>query len=164
MNTYLVGHITNTHGIRGEVKIYNYSDFNRFFVGAALYVEFLGVKQELIIEKVRQQNHLFIVKFKGFDNINDILKFKGLDLYTNQDPTDELREDDYHYHDLIGKACYTSEGSYIGLVQSVVDVPQGHLLEVMKSDQKKVLIPFIKAFVKDVLDDKIIITPIEGLL
>jgi 16S rRNA processing protein RimM len=29
-----IGKITSTHGIKGEVKIYSLSDFNRFFVGA----------------------------------------------------------------------------------------------------------------------------------
>jgi ribosomal 30S subunit maturation factor RimM len=31
-------------------------------------------------------------------------------------------------------------------------------------DQKKVMIPFIGIFIKEVKDDKIIISPIEGLL
>lgn len=164
MSKYHIGHITNTHGIRGEVKIYSYSDFNRFFVGAKIYVEIKGLKKEFQIERVRNQNNLFIVKFKGYDNINDILMYKGLDLYSDEDVTDELEEDDYHYQTLIDKKCYTKEGLFLGTVTSIVLVPQGHLLEIRKPDEKKVLVPFINAFVKDVKEDKIIIEPIEGLL
>lgn len=115
MGKYHIGHITNTHGIRGEVKIYNYSDFNRFFVGAKLYVEYKGVKTYFQIERVRIQNNLYIVKFKNFDNINDILMFKGYDVYSDDDVTDELEEDDYHYLSLIDKLCYTPEGTFLGL-------------------------------------------------
>ena len=164
MSKYLIGHITNTHGIRGEVKIYNYSDFNRFFVGAKVYVEMKGIQTYFQIERVREQNNLLIVKFKNYDNINDILMYKGLDIYSDDDISDQLDEDDYHYQSLFDKPCYTKEGLFLGTVLSVVEVPQGHLLEIKTADERKVLVPFIKAFVKDVLNDKIIIEPIEGLI
>jgi len=163
MSTYQIGHITNTHGIRGEVKIYNMSDFNRFFVGAKVYVDQKGVKKFFEIEKVRHQQHMLIVKFKGFDNINDILVYKGQNLYSDDDP-DELEDNDYHYQDLIDKPCYSQEGQHLGHVIAIVPVPQGHLLEMMTLENKKVLIPFIHRFIHSVQDDRIIITPIEGLL
>jgi len=164
MSKYLIGHITNTHGIRGEVKIYNLSDFNRFFVGAVIYVDLKTGKKEFEVERVRPQGNLLIVKFKGYDNINDILMYKGLDVYSDQDVTDELGEDDYHYRALIGKPCVDEEGTLLGHVKSMIPVPQGHLLEVTTPQGKDAMIPFNKAFVKDVLDDKIVLTPIEGLL
>lgn len=164
MSKYHIGHITNTHGIRGEVKIYNLSDFNRFFVGADIYVELKGIKYTFVIERVRKQNNLLIVKFKGFDNINDILMFKGLDIYSDKDIDDELEEDDYHYDMLIDKPCYNKEGILLGTVTSIIEVPQGHLIEMITVAQKKVLIPFIHAFVDEILDDRIILTPIEGLI
>jgi 16S rRNA processing protein RimM len=164
MSKYHIGHITNTHGIRGEVKIYNLSDFNRFFVGAEVYVVKGGMKTSFIIERTRQQQHMLIVKFKGIDNINDVLIYKGLDLFSDQDVSDQLEDDDYHYQSLIHKPCFNEEGILLGEVISVIPVPQGHLLEVLTIDQKKVMIPFIGIFIKEVKDDKIIITPIEGLI
>lgn len=164
MSKYHIGHITNTHGIRGEVKIYNLSDFNRFFVGAEVYTIKGGVKTSFTLERVRQQQHMLIVKFKGIDNINDVLVYKGLDLYSDDDVSDQLEDDDYHYQSLMDKPCYNEEGILLGKVISVIPVPQGHLLEILTKDQKKVMVPFIEAFVKEVNDEKIIITPIEGLL
>ena len=35
---FLVGKIVGTHGIKGEVKVINESDFDRFFVGSKLFV------------------------------------------------------------------------------------------------------------------------------
>jgi len=159
---YQIGKITNTHGIRGEVKIYNLSDFNRFFVGNSIYVMIKGQKKTFEIERVRPQGTLFIVKFKGYDNINDILPYKGEYVYTDQKP--ELEEDDYHYDDLLHKNVYNEQHVLLGKVISLIPVPQGHLLEVEKLDGKKSLIPFVDEFVKDILEDKIIIRPIEGLL
>ena len=164
MSKYHIGHITNTHGIKGEVKIYNLSDFNRFFVGANVYVVKSGVKTLFEIERVRNQQHMLIVKFKGIDNINDVLPFKGLDLYSDMDVKDQLGKDDYHYESLVDKRCFNQEGVELGRVSGIILVPQGHLLEIEMNDHRKVLVPFIEAFVKDIDDDKIIISPIEGLL
>ena len=160
---YQIGKITNTHGIKGEVKIYNLSDFNRFFVGNEIYVMLdKDIKKTFVIERVRSQANLFIVKFKGFDSINDILPYKGLYVYSDTKP--ELDEDDFHYDDLLDKAVYTEDGLHIGKVLSLVSVPQGHILEIEKVNGKKALVPFVSEFVIDIEDEKIIIRPIEGLL
>ena len=161
---YQIGKITNTHGIKGEVKIYNLSDFNRFFVHAEVYVLIQGKKKFFTIERVRSQANLLIVKFKGFDDINLILPYKGLEVYSDNPVTQELEEDDYHYQSLLNKDVYTNSDVYVGKVLHMIPVPQGHLLEIEKEDGKKVMIPFIKVFVSEVLEDRIIITPIEGLL
>ncbi len=161
---YLIGNITNSHGIRGEVKIYNYSDFNRFFIGATLFVMIKGVKKTFEIERVRPQGNLFIVKFKGYDNINDILPYKGMDVFSDHDVNDQLEEDDFHYQDLVDKKVFDTEGNQIGMVISIIPVPQGHLLEIQKPDGKKAMVPFVEAFVVSVENDKIIIQTIEGLI
>lgn len=105
-----------------------------------------------------------VVKFKGIDDINHILQYKGLDVYSETDVTDQLEEDDYHYQDLIGKKVTDTDGIILGEVISLIPVPQGHLLEIRKIDGKTSMVPFIDAFVKDVLEDRIVLTPIEGLL
>ena len=161
---YQIGKITNTHGIKGEVKIYNLSDFNRFFVGAKIYVMLKGEKVEFTIERVRPQGTVLIVKFHSYDDINDILIYKGLDVYADGIPVEELEEDDYHYDSLLDKDVFTNDSIFVGKVIGITPVPQGHLLEIQKENGKIVLVPFINAFVEDVLDDKIIINPIEGLL
>ncbi|PKK92533.1 MAG: 16S rRNA processing protein RimM [Tenericutes bacterium HGW-Tenericutes-6] len=161
---YHIGKITNTHGIKGEVKIYNLSDFNRFFVGAKIYVMLKGKKVEFIIDRVRPQGTILIVKLRSYDDINDVLIYKGLDVYADEIPVEELEDDDYHYDSLLEKAVYTNDHVYIGKVVGLTPVPQGHLLEIQKESGKNILIPFVSAFVEEVLDDKIIINPIEGLL
>lgn len=161
---YQIGKIANTHGIKGEVKIYNLSDFNRFFVGAKVYVIINQEKKEFTIERARPQGPMFIVKFKEYHNINDVLYLKGQEVYTDESPDDQLEEDDYHFDMLLDKDVYTDTNQYVGKVISLVPVPQGHLLEIEKENHKKVLIPFVSAFISKVDEDKIIITPIEGLI
>jgi 16S rRNA processing protein RimM len=161
---YKIGKITSTHGIKGEVKIYNLSDFDRFLVGHKVFVMMNDEKLELTIERVRENKNMLIIKFVEFSDINDILPYKGLYVYSDQDVSDQLENNDYHYEDVIGKKVVTENLEIVGIASALIEVPQGHLLEVEKSDGKKALVPFIKEFIGEIDDEKIIVKPIEGLL
>lgn len=161
---YKIGKITNTHGIRGEVKIFNMSDFDRFTVGKEIYIMQKTDKVNFVIERVRTQKNVLIVKFKGFDDINQIETYKGYDLYSDELIDDQLEEDDYHYHHIIDLDVYDLKNQKLGKVISLIPVPQGHLLEILTLKGNKSLVPFNKAFIVEVDKDKIVINPIEGLL
>ena len=161
---YRIGKITNTHGIKGEVKIYSLSDFDRFLVGKELIVVIKDQKHRFKIQTVRSHKTILIVKFESYDNINDILFLKGHDVFSEEDVEDQLDDDDFHYEDIIGKKVVTDLLEAVGIASALIEVPQGHLLEVEKPNGKKALIPFRKEFIGDIDEDKIIIKPIEGLL
>ena len=46
--------------------------------------------------------NLVILKFDGIDNINDIEKYKGRDLWIPREEAQELDEDEYYIADLLG--------------------------------------------------------------
>jgi 16S rRNA processing protein RimM len=56
------------------------SDFNRFSVGKEIYVLQKGEKIYFTIERIRTQKNILIIKFKGYDDINLIEAYKGLEL------------------------------------------------------------------------------------
>ncbi|MFP4187321.1 MAG: ribosome maturation factor RimM [Acholeplasmataceae bacterium] len=157
-----IGKIRSTHGLKGEVKVKNLSDFDRFSPSSVVFVVMDGREQELVVERARPQKDLLIVKFRGLDAIEDILPYKGLDLYTKEDASLQLAEDEFLFADLIGKKVIDN-GRTVGHVTAVIPVPQGHILEVKDGD-RKALIPFVKAFIGPITDDSIVIYPIEGML
>jgi 16S rRNA processing protein RimM len=159
---YQIGKIVNTHGIKGEVHIYNLSDFNRFSTGETIYVELKDKSLiPLIMDHVRPHKNVLIVKFNGIDNINDVLQYKGLFVYS-QEKNEEIEDDEFYFDELVEKEVYLENGEKVGFVISVIEVPQGHLLEI-ETKTKKALIPFRKEFVVDV-SDTIVVKNIEGLL
>ena len=83
---YQVGAITQTHGIKGEVKVFPMTDdVLRFKNMKNLLLD--GGKEGFInleVENARTQKNLVILKFKGIDNINDIEKYKGHGLYVTK--------------------------------------------------------------------------------
>lgn len=156
-----IGVITTTHGIKGELKIKSFSDFERFKKGEKMFIMYNNERIDLTIEQARPHKTIIIIKFKEYNNINEVLNYRALSVYS--DTRGKLQSDEYYFDHLIGTTAYTDEGILIGEVINVIELPHGHILEV-KNDAKKILIPLEKEFVISVTDDKIIIKPIEGLL
>lgn len=161
---YEIGKITTTHGIKGELKIINLSDFDRFKANDKVYIIYEEQEISLTVEKVRSHKNYLIVKFKEYNNINDVLKYKGLIVYSKERA--KLSENEFYHEDLIGLNVYTNTNLYLGIVQDVIELPHGHILEVDSKETKRVLIPFVSEFIVEVniSNKKIIIKPIEGLI
>jgi 16S rRNA processing protein RimM len=152
---YLIGKITTTHGIRGEVKVMNLSDYDRFKTNDIVYINNIS----MVVERSRSHKGHYIVKLKTVDTMNDALLLKDLDVFSSE----RVNDDSYHYEDIVGLDVKLTDGSVIGKVIAIRDVPQGSILEV-QTDKKIVLIPFVDAFIKSIDDEHMMIEPIEGLL
>lgn len=158
---YEIGIITTTHGIKGELKIRELSDFDRFIKGEKVFIIENNERVDLTITSVRKNKNALIVKFNEFNNINEVIKFKNFIIYS--ETQGELLDNEYYFQDLIDLEAFTNDNEYIGIVTEVIEVPQGHILEI-KDQEKKVLIPFREEFIVDISETKIIIKPIEGLI
>lgn len=158
---YEIGIITTTHGIKGELKVKELSDFNRFVKGEKMFVVENNEQINLTVEAVRVHKNSLIVKFSEFNDINDVLRFKDLVIYSNTQG--KLLEGEYYFQDLIDLEVYTDENKYVGIVTEVLEVPNGYILEIYDED-KKVLIPFKEEFILEITNQKLIIKPIEGLI
>lgn len=164
MNYYLCGKIQTTHGLKGELKVKSTSDFNRFAVGSIIYIKQKGEYIKLEVVTTRFHKGCYLVSFKGMQDINLVEHLKNVDLYVDEEAHTLLDEDEFYYDELINKEVYFDNDEYIGVTKSILELPQGHYLEVIKDDGKKVLIPFRKEFIKDVFDDAIEVFYLEGLV
>ena len=100
---FRVGVIANTHGIRGEVKIFpTTDDVKRFDYLKEAYIDAGKEKIKVEVSNVRYFKNLVIVKFKGIDNINDIERYKGKDLLVTRENALPLEEGEYYLADIIG--------------------------------------------------------------
>lgn len=113
MKYIYVGKIVNTHALKGEVRIISNFEFkNRIFKKD--FIIYIGQeKYKEKIETYRVHKQYDMIKFIGIDYINDVLKYKGLNVYINEEDLklqdDELLESEYPnmelYNDdvLVGK-------------------------------------------------------------
>ena len=91
-----VGVISSTHGVRGEVKVFpTTDDVKRFKKLKKVILDTGRGHLELEVEGVKFFKQFVILKFKGFDNINDIEKYKGKSLLVDREHAVRLRKNEY---------------------------------------------------------------------
>ena len=145
MDDYLqVGVIANTHGIRGEVKVFPTTDDPaRFKKLKQVFLDTGNGYLEMKIEGVKFFKQFVILKFKRFDNINEIEKYKKRPLLVDREHAVRLKKDEYFIADLIGLTVYTEDGKLLGTLTDVLQTGANDVYIVEMEDKKEVLIPAI---------------------
>lgn len=162
-----VGVISSTHGVHGEAKVFpTTDDINRFTALKEIYLDTGAEKQLLTIQQVKFFKNMVILKFKEFDNINDIEKYKGKDLLVTRDKAVALSPDENFITDLIGLSVVTDEGEDFGTVIDILQTPANDVYVIEGKNGKEYLFPSIKECILDVdLDEKRVLVHImDGLL
>lgn len=150
-NMLRVGVYANTHGIAGEIKVYpTTDDVQRFKKLKKVYVDLGADMLEWEIAGVKFFKNMVILKFKGINNINDIEKYKGKDLYITREQAVPLKEDEYFLCDIIGARVVTEEQEELGKIKEVLQTGANDVYVVEKPDKKEILLPVIKECVLDV--------------
>ena len=102
MERIKIGKIVNAVALRGEVKIYNYSDLERFEELDTVILANRKQSKEYKIENVRYQKNMVIVKFKGVNDRNQAEALKDFEVFITEEDLRELPEDTFYIRDLIG--------------------------------------------------------------
>ena len=164
---FRVGVISNTHGIRGEVKVYPTTDNVRRFDDLKEVILDTGKEQlNLHVTSVKYFKNMVILKFKEFDNINDIIPYKGMDLLVTRENAIPLEEGEYYIADIIGSKVITDEDKILGTLTDVLQTGANDLYVVKTKDGKEVLLPSIEECILDRdIENKIVKVHImKGLL
>lgn len=163
-----VGQIVRTIGLKGEVKVYPSTSFrdSRFKKGNHLFIldDNNQVLKELTIKFHSKNGTCDNLIFEEISSIEEAQEL--LHKYLSAPKDDSLlKKDQYFYSDLVGLKVYFDNEKYIGEVIKIEEYTTYQTLRV-KTSNKDVLIPFVKAFIKEVNlpEKKIIINFIEGLL
>ena len=160
-----IGQITNTHGLRGELKVRPFTQSKkRFEELKSILVDFNGELKKYDIEKVRYQNEIILLKLKGVDDIDEALKLKSNYIKIPRADAKENEEDEFFIADLIG--CEVYENDLIGIVTDVFTAGASDVYVIKRKGEKDLLIPAIESVVKkiDVVNKRIDVEIPRGLL
>mgnify|MGYP000096113604 FL=1 len=148
---YQVGAITQTHGIRGEVKVFPMTDDVSRFNNMKELILDTG-KEQIVLEvtSARPQKNLVILKFKGIDNINDVEKYKGCGLFVTKENRVKCKKDEYFIADLIGLRAIDEEGEAFGTISDVIQTGANDVYVVTAKQGEEVMIPAIKDCILEV--------------
>ncbi|BBI34471.1 ribosome maturation factor RimM [Cohnella abietis] len=165
-----IGKIVNTHGIRGEVKVYPQTDFPevRFKPGNKLQMFPPESGEPITIEIVssREQKKMYVLKLKGFDNINQVEKYKGWELKVSDSDRVPLPDGEYYFRDIVGCEVETEEGEKLGTITDILSPGANDIWVVKMAKGKELLLPVIDDVILDVdiTSRKVKVHLMEGLL
>jgi len=162
-----VGIISSTHGVRGEVKVFpTTDDANRFKNLKEVLLDMEKETCPLQIESVKFFKQFVILKFKGYDNLNDVQKFRGKALFVTRENAVKLKKDEYFIADLIGMDVKSDDGLLKGQLKDVMQTGANDVYVIALEDGRELLLPAIRECVLDIGFEKneIKIHVLEGLL
>lgn len=161
MNKIKVGKIINTHGIKGELKISKtgIESFDRdiaYFIG--------NDNIEYKISKVRKHKENLMITLDGYNNINDVLKFKDKDIFIKEENMIELNDDEFYIDDLIDMEVFDENDQKIGFIKDVLEYDVNDVY-VVQTEDDEIMIPAVKEFILSVNlnENKIKVKLIEGM-
>lgn len=162
-----VGVIASTHGVKGEVKVFpTTDDAARFKQLKEVLLDTGKERLPLTIEHVKFFKNMVILKFKGYDSINDIEKYRSKDLLIFRENAVELGPDEYFITDLIGLEVMTDQRETLGVMKDVLETGANDVYVVELESGKELLVPAIGECILDVnLEERTMkIHLLEGLL
>lgn len=149
---FQVGIISSTHGIKGEVKVFpTTDDVKRFKKNTQLL---LDTKKEglvqLKVSQVKFFKQFVILKFEGYDSINDIERYKGCSLLVTRENAVKLEKDEYFIADLYGMKVIDENGEPVGILKEVYETGANDVYIISRENMDDLLIPAIKQCILDV--------------
>ena len=113
-----------------------------------------------------QRNRFYILKFAGFNHIDEVEPLRNEILYVPKEELKPLPEGEYYYHEILGCRVETNEGDVLGEVADIFKTGANDVWVVRRKGEKDVLIPFIDDIVQsiDVKQGKIVVSLMEGLV
>ena len=156
-----IGKIVTTHGIKGEIKIISNFDYKKeaFKVRNKIYIGKEKIEEE--IQSYRVHKNYDMITLKGYDNINQVLKYKNNHIFINKS---DLIIDGYLDTDYIGLEVYMNN-KMIGRIKNIIKIPNNSLFEI-ENEEKEFYVPNNKDLIEkiDIKNKKIFIKYIEGLI
>lgn len=155
-NFLQVGVITNTHGIKGEVKVFPTTDDPARFKSLKNVILDTGRDRvELEIEQVKFFKQFVILKFKGYDSINAVEQYRKKSLLVSRENAVELQENEYFIADLLDINVVTDEGEQLGTLKDVLQTGANDVYVVETPEGQEILIPAIRQCILSVnLDEQ----------
>ena len=134
-----VGVITAPHGIRGAVKIKPFTARPEGVVAYGAVYDKAGRAYDIRIE--RHAKGQLICRVDGVNDRNAAENLRNTWLYINRDQLPE--ESGYFYqNDLLGAKVADQDGHVVGICTGFFDFGGGAMLEIERTENLRVLVPF----------------------
>lgn len=162
----LIGTVNKAHGMKGEVKIYCYSEQPGNFSNYqhVILIDQTGnCSPHLKIKKSRTQGKMAITLLDTITDRNRAEHIEGMGVLIPKDDLPEAEQDEYYWHQLIGKTVINLNGESLGIIEEVFSNGAQDVM-VVKSSVNELFIPIVADIVLNTDQERVLIDPPVGLL
>jgi len=147
--------VAGAHGVKGELRL-------KLFAGSvdslARHSRLHVGGRELKLKDIKDGGKTAIARFEGVFDRSAAEALRGSLVEIDRDQLPPLEEGEYYHADLVGLPCVDESGTTLGTVMAVENFGAGDLLEVVRADGQRSLIPFRDPMAR--LDvDRIVLDP-----
>ena len=120
----------------------------------------------LHVESCKFFKQFAILKFKEFNNINEVEQYKHCSLYVEREDAVKCEEDEYYIADLVGCTVYNEDDSELGDLIDVIQTGANDVYVVRMESGKELMIPAIKECILSVsiTERRVKVHLLKGLL
>lgn len=161
-----VGKIVGTHGIKGDLKLFSFTEFMDLLApGKDLVLSREGKPLGTFrIRAARPHKRVVLLALEGVGSLEAAEECIGCELSVDKASLPELEDGSYYWHQIIGMEAFTLENRRLGRVEAIVPTGSNDVY-VVRDGKQEVLIPAIDSVVKDIdLKDRVMRVDLpEGL-
>lgn len=163
MNYIYLGKIVNTHGIKGEIRIISDFEYKNHVFKNNFNIYIGKEKNKEVIATYRPHKNFDMVTLKGYNNINEVLKYKGSMVFINRDEL-VLKENEYLKTDLLNFDVII-DNNVIGTLVAFENHFK-NIVMIIKNNEKSFLVPYHQQLIEsiDFENKQVIIKNIKGLV
>ena len=165
-----VARLRKPHGLKGDVVLFPLTDDPATVLSAGRSLWVMDLAGSIVggpfeIERSRAYHRAWLVKFAGIESRDALEPLRAHFLAAPAEELPPPAGDEVYLHELEGFAVRLEDGTPVGLVSSLYEMPAGLLIEV-QGPKREFLLPYKKEFVREVdrAGRRLIIAPPEGLL
>lgn len=154
-----IGKVGSAAGIKGEFRVNLYAaesanlkeGKNLLFRHSAEKSADAPEEFEALCRSVRYQKDRPVIRVEGIDDRNAAEAIRGMEVLIDEADLEELAEGEHYVRDLIGCTVRdTAGGEDIGILTDVIQNTAQSVLEVETPEGRKVLIPAVDAFMRNI--------------
>jgi 16S rRNA processing protein RimM len=163
-----VAKVSKPHGIKGDIKVYPFSENPESFklYSSLVFVDPVAQNaREIKLLHSRSQGRIAVLTLFGVVSRNDAEDLVGYEVWASKDDLPELTDDEYYWNDFEGMEVYTAKDIHLGHVASLMSTG-AHDILIVSGRGAEYMIPVRDEFIVEInkADGKIIVDPPEGLL
>jgi 16S rRNA processing protein RimM len=144
-----VARIGAAHGVRGEVKLWPFTEDPMAVIDYGPLSTKDGARQFEVVRARVAKDHL-VATLKGVATRDDAERVNGIELYIPRDRLPATEAGEYYHADLIGLPAIDTKGDPIGKVFAIHNFGAGDIIEITPLQGQTLLLPFTDAVVPTV--------------